>query len=103
LTNKDKRVRECIEAAENYLESKITLTELRSAYVAAYDTAVEVADVAGVTDVAYAAYVAASAATYADVADVADVAYAAYVADAKKEIQEKIIIEACRLLEKKEQ
>lgn len=72
---KDKRPREAIEAAKQYIAGHITLDELRTKRAAAADVAY-----AATADAAYAAAYAATAATAADAADAA--AYAADAADA---------------------
>jgi len=118
----DKRPREAIEAAQDYLDGKISKEELLvkkraaaaayaaadayAAYAAAYaaSAAYAAADAYAAYAAAYAAYAAdasayadaASAYAYADAASAYASAYA-YADAAKKDMQEKIINEAIRL------
>ena len=76
----DKRVRECIEATEQFLDGNITAEQLREKRNAAADAA-DAAYAAAYAADADAAADAAYAAAYAADADAADAAYAAYAAD----------------------
>lgn len=87
----DKRSRNAIEAAKLYLMNKISLSELQEARKAAYAAADAAA--ADAASAAYAAY--ASASAYA-------AAYAAYSSSDMREMQERIINEAVRILEGEE-
>ena len=101
----DKRPRMAIEAAKKVLENDTpeNRKSVDAAYAAAVDAAYDAADAA------YAAAATVCAATVCAVADAADAAYAdaaAYAAyadadaDARKSLQEKIIHEAVRIMER---